>query len=150
MGYMRYDLQQFFVGGNPTQLSDASRVLSMQYGLQLFTQFPVMGTGIGNLKKDMSAMYTAYPDMPAEKRFPHNQFVYVLASGGIIGFMIFCYGIFTPLIYRRNFKRMLFLMFYVIALSSFFTEATLEEQMGTGFFCVFGLLLYSSTNLQEL
>lgn len=149
IGYMKYDLSQFFDNQNPSQLSDASRVISIQKGLVLFKQNPMMGTGIGDLKKEMNALYQNYPDMPSEKRLPHNEFIYVLASGGLIGLLLFGIGIFTPLFFHKNYKQLLFLCFYIIILSSFITEATLEEQIGTGFYSVFGLLIYSNLNFRE-
>lgn len=148
--YMKYDLQQYFGNGNPAVLSDASRLLSIQNGITLFKNNPVTGVGIGDLKTEMSRLYNQYPDMPAEKRFPHNQFIYVLAAGGLLSFILFMCGVFVPLFYSNHYKNMLFLSFFVIMISSFLTEATLEEQIGTGMFSVFLLMLHSAVNLQEL
>jgi hypothetical protein len=64
------------------------------------------------------------------------------ASTGIFGLLVFCFAIFLPLFNRKNISNVLFVCFYIIILSSFFTEATIEEQMGTAFYLLFFLLLY--------
>ncbi len=90
----------------------------------------------------MSEKLKEAPEDPPDNLLPHNQFVFVAAGTGIAGLLIFCLGIFLPLFNRKNLGNILFICFYIIVLSSFFTEATVEEQMGTAFYLLFLLLMH--------
>ncbi len=141
--YMRYDLETFFKDKNTHGLSDAARILSIQNGIKLGERNLLLGVGVGDLQQEMNRYYTEFPDIPSEKRLPHNQFVFVFAAMGIIGLLVFCRAIFLPLFYRRSYMNPLFVCLNIIIISSCLTEATFEEQIGTCFYLVFILLFYN-------
>ncbi|HYV91600.1 MAG TPA: O-antigen ligase family protein [Chitinophagales bacterium] len=142
MNYMKYDLQQLFLFQNASGLSDAGRILSIEKGMELFKEHPVTGVGIGDLRVEMKNKLDEAPEHPRDILLPHNQFVFVAAGTGIFGLIVFVIAVFLPLMRRRYLKNWLFVCFHIIILSSFFTEATIEEQMGTGFYLSFLLLMY--------
>ncbi|MEO6166522.1 MAG: O-antigen ligase family protein [Chitinophagales bacterium] len=142
VNYMKYDLQQLMQFKNASGLSDGGRILSIDKGMELFSDHPLIGVGIGDLRQEMRRKLEQAPEHPRDYLLPHNQFVFVAAGTGIIGLLIFCAGVFLPLFYRRNLNNILFVCFHIIIISSFLTEATVEEQMGTAFYLQFLLLLY--------
>lgn len=135
LAYMDYDKNQF-LKGDFSNLSDGVRLISMQGGLQLAKQNIWLGVGAGDLKSEMDKFYsTAYPQLPeADHKLPHNQLIWTLATTGVIGLSIFLIAFLLPVIFNGNYKNWLFVIFHLTLFSSFFTEATLEEQIGTGFY----------------
>ncbi len=141
LGYMHYDLGQY-QEGKINQNSDAMRILSMQIGLQIWEGDKLIGVGAGGLKGATDKIYgKEHPEIPvADRRQPHNQFIWVLATTGIVGLVIFLFAYFYPFYAKGYYKNWLMVVFYIIIFSSFFTEVTLEEQMGTGFYIIFLML----------
>ncbi len=142
VNYMKYDLQQLLEHKNASGLSDGGRILSIEKGLTLLKAHPFTGVGIGDLKQEMKRELEKAPEHPRDSLLPHNQFVFVAAGTGFIGLLVFCGCIFLPLFYRKNLANILFVCFHIIIFSSFLTEATIEEQMGTAFYLQFLLLMH--------
>lgn len=142
IGYMHYDLGKY-EQGKINQYSDAMRILSMQIGLQVWEKNKLIGVGMGDFRDATDKIYeTEHPEIPvSERRQPHNEFIWVLASTGIAGLALFLLAFFYPILVKGYYKSWLFVVFYIIIFSSFFTEVTLEEQMGTGFYLIFLMLL---------
>ena len=148
IGYMRYDINEYLRGGG-SQYSDSERWVSIQSGVQLFKDQPILGTGIGDLRKEnsqlMERQLNYYPD-----KYPHNQFVFYLAGMGIIGLMLFCLAFFHP---WQLFKasEMLFIMLSLLILISFLVENTLERSYSIAFFCFYyGVgIIYSQDKLTK-
>jgi O-antigen ligase len=142
VNYMKYDLEQLLLFKNASGLSDGGRILSIEKGMEIFRENFWTGSGIGDLQQEMKRKLELAPEHPRDYLLPHNQFVFTAAGTGIFGLLVFCVAIFLPLFNRKNLRNNLFICFYIIVLSSFFTEATVEEQMGTAFYLVFLLLLH--------
>ena len=140
--YMRYDYREF-KNGEVRNLSDGVRLLSMQGGLEIAKQNIWLGVGAGDMKTEMDKFYTErYPQLAeADHKLPHNQLIWVLATTGTIGLALFLFAFSLPLLVNGNYKNWLFVVLHLILFSSFFTEATLEEQVGTGFYLTFLLVL---------
>ncbi|HWB63348.1 MAG TPA: O-antigen ligase family protein [Chitinophagales bacterium] len=139
--YMDYDLGEYrqgVVGQN----SDGLRLVSMKVGIKLWLQHPVIGIGAGDIKTETGKIYDAlYPQIEeTTRRLPHNQFIWVLATTGMIGFAGFMLAFIYPFFVNGNYRWWLFAVFYMVVFSSFFTEDTLEEQIGTGFYLIFLLV----------
>jgi O-antigen ligase len=142
INYMRFDLEQLFLFKNAKGLSDAGRLMSVEKGSEIFREHWLTGVGIGDLKVEMKKKLDQAPEKPNYLLLPHNQFLFVAAGTGIFGLIIFCVAVFLPLFCRRCSRNWLFMCFHIMMISSFFTEATVEEQMGTAFYITFSLLLY--------
>jgi len=147
--YMRYDLYEY-QHGNINENSDAMRLLSMQIGFDIWKQHMLIGTGAGDIANEMNKVYaTQYPEISASnRRMPHNQFIWVLMSMGIIGLAIFLFAFFYPLINGMRYKNWLLTVLYLIIFSSFFTEVTLEEQVGSGFYIIMLLILMNHLKIE--
>ena len=142
VNYMQFDLQQLFLFKNASGFSDGGRIISIEKGMELFREHPFTGVGIGDLQVEMKRKLNSAPEHPRDILLPHNQFVFLAAGTGIFGLLVFIIVILSPLMKRRYLKNWFFVCFHIIVLSSFFTEATIEEQMGTGFYLSFLLLMY--------
>lgn len=140
--YMKYDYHSF-KNGEVSHLSDGVRVVSMQGGLKIAKQNLWLGVGAGDLKTEMNKFYNGhYPQLSeADHKLPHSQLIWVLATTGITGLALFLFAFSFPMLVNGNYKNWLFVVFHLILFSSFFTEATLEEQIGTGFYLTFLLVL---------
>ncbi len=148
--YIRYDLEQY-QKGDINEYSDAMRILSMKMGVELWQKNLWLGVGPGDLKIEMDKIYAAdYPQISeANRRLPHNQFIWALATTGIVGFTLFLFAFFYPLIIMRHYRHWLLLVLYIVIFSSFFTEDTFEEQIGAGFYIIFLLLLLNHLKHDE-
>ncbi len=141
INYMRWDLQQYFKGEKNQMSSDNRRLVSIETGIEVARDNGwLFGAGIGDMRSEMERIYSQkYPNM--DKRIlPHNQWVWVLASMGVFGLLVFAFVVFYPLVYRRNYRFWLFVCFHIILLSSFIAEETIELQIGQSFYLVFVLL----------
>ena len=142
IGYMQYDLERY-QKGDINKHSDAMRLLSMKIGLQIWQESPLLGVGAGDLQDETYKIYAqSYPQISDDnRRIPHNQFIWVLATTGVLGFALFLVAFFFPLLTRGYYRYGLIAILHLMLFSSFFTEDTFEEQMGTAFYLIFLLIL---------
>ena len=129
MDYVRYDYEQL-LKGNWQSHSDSERLVSITAGWHLFTHHPIVGVGLGDLRHEMDVIYQKEYGLSRSK-FPHNQFLFVLAGSGMVGFVLFLTGLLMPLLLARPADRQLFVLFYLILLFSFLVENTIETAVGT-------------------
>lgn len=150
IAYMRYDLQEY-QRGNINDRSDAMRLLSMEIGIDIWKQNPVFGCGAGDLKTETNTIYkNQYPQITeANYRLPHNQFIWVLATTGVVGLILFLVTFFYPFMANGLYRQGLAVVLFIALFSSFFTEHSLEEQMGTAFYLIFLLLLLNRFKHEE-
>jgi O-antigen ligase len=142
INYMRYDIINYKYN-QPIDASDGMRFRSWKGALEVAKKAPLIGVGYGDLQNEMSAYYNEnFPELELQQhKLPHNQFLWWLVSTGWIGVLVFSTTIAFPFIKYFNTKIWLWHCFFAIIFSSFIWEATLEEQMGTGFFSIWILLL---------
>lgn len=142
INYMRYDLQKY-KQGEINDYSDAMRLVSMKIGYQIWLEHEAFGVGSGDLEDETNKIYAKqYPTItPENRRIPHNQFLWVLASTGTVGLVLFLTAFFVPLLSRGYWRQWPIVVLHLILFSSFFTEDTFEEQIGTGFYLIFLLIL---------
>lgn len=141
VGYMRYTLNEMVSGKDVTTLSDGQRLTSIQKSWDIFKHNALVGVGTGDLPKATEQAYN--DDTIQALRMPHNQWVWCLASVGIIGTLIIALSLFFPLYQMRHALNILTVSFFAVIHTSLLTEATLEEQVGTAFYLVFLLLFVS-------
>lgn len=139
VGYMKYTVSEFLHGGDMRVLSDGQRLTSIQKGLVVFKAHPVLGVGAGDLP---AATQEAYNNDGTEQglRMPHNQWVWSLASVGLVGTLLIAFSLLFVIYYLRDDLNVLTVSFFTVIHTSLLTEATLEEQIGTAFYLVFLLL----------
>ncbi len=138
--YMRYDLAMY-QQGEGGHYADSGRIVSLQTGWKIFQAHPLIGIGVGNLRKEVNKVFAEdYPEF-VEPLTPHNQFLYVLAGTGIIGLVLFLYCFYGPLLFHRKEYAPLLIGFYGLVSTTFLLEHTIENSIGTGFVTLFLLLL---------
>lgn len=142
VNYMRHDLHHLKVD-DAIDASDGMRFRSWKAAIEVAKQSPFLGVGYGDLQQEMEKYYNSnYPTLnDNQKKLPHNQWLWWLVSNGWFGVILFSTVILFPLFKYLKTSFWLWHCFYAIILTSFVWEATLEEQMGTGFFIVWVLLL---------
>jgi len=98
--YMKYDYAMY-LKGEGKNLSDAERLYSYDVGFEIFKESPILGSGFGDLKKlSVEKLKSKY--QLDNNKYPHNQFLFILAGGGIIGFILFLIGMCYPIFYFRK------------------------------------------------
>lgn len=142
MDYFRYEMRLIRHGQINADHSDAQRILSMQYGLTVAKQQPVIGVGAGDIRNAMVDLYTQHAQNETVKsKMPHNQYIYFLAATGIIGLIIFLLSALYPWLSRHRYRNMLYTVFMLMMLFACMAEHTLEIQLGTAYYLVFLLLI---------
>jgi O-antigen ligase len=134
--------------GKGSTYSDSERLISMAAGIQLIKANLITGVGTGDLQDEMNKIYSRdYPFiLPTNRKLPHNQFIWIWASNGLLGICALCGGIIYPMLYRKNYRNLLLLLFFIICISSFITEATLEIQVGIAFYVSWLTILLNYLN----
>jgi O-antigen ligase len=136
--YMRYTVNEFFSGADVSNLSDGQRLTSIQKGIEVFKSNPIIGVGVGDLPAATKASYDNGTEQAL--RMPHNQWVWSLASVGLVGTLLIAFSLLYPIYYLRGDFNVLVVSFFTVIHTSLLTEATLEEQIGSAFYLVFLLL----------
>lgn len=137
--YTIWDWQQYYYD-LPLRSSDASRLISFKVGLEICQKEKWLGVGAGDLRKEVHQIYDQrFPEI-TDKKMPHNQFISVCAGMGMIGLAVFILAFFFPLFYKKIKPDALFITLHLIIFASFFTENTIENSVGVGFYVFFLLL----------
>ncbi len=138
IAYMKYDWERFNTKDDGHLYSDAVRWITLQSGWSLWQQNPMLGTGAGDLlsetKRNTAEMFPSYAQEPG---LPHNQFIFIMASTGLLGLVLSLLAFFWPIYYGRN--NFLFLAFQVMAFASFLIECTIENAIGVSWFLFYSL-----------
>lgn len=145
--YMKHDLHQM-IQGRTAFYSDAQRLQSIQIGGKIFADHPTMGTGLGDLADTCRNYYDAAGLQGHKSLYPHNQYVFMLAGTGILGFLIFGFGLAWPLIHYDRPLPSIWWSLHLIVLLSMLVENTLERSVGLSFYIVPMMILWmqSKTN----
>lgn len=133
--YVKWDISNTLNDTAEFHTSDRIRINSIMNGLKIVKESPILGSGIGDIEMEMDKKYQIYyPDLPKEMRFePINQFVFTLASMGILGFVLFYGLLLFPLVFIKK-KHILLIPFYILTLSTFIGETTIELLVGKSAF----------------
>ena len=137
--YAQWDLKQY-LQGTGKDYSDSERFTSVEVGLKIGNQHPIIGVGAGDLKSEVRRLYAGEYGEIAAPKMPHNQFVSIYAGAGLCGLLIFLAGFLGPLVYRHNYRNILFLVFHIMIFFSFMMENTIENNFGVSFYLLFLLL----------
>ena len=133
--YMIYDFKMF-QKGEGSNLSDSERLYSYKVGLDIFQSSPILGSGIGDLKNECKKRYQSMFGKNLEK-YPHNQFLFILAGSGLLGLILFLIGMCYPIFYFRKKQSSEFFAIWLIFIVSFLVENTLERSYSISFFLLF-------------
>ena len=141
INYMRYSVNLFLENKNIRELSDSRRLASIQAGWVLGKAHPIIGIGIGDIRKETNDyLKKNYPTLIDLGLLPHNQYVFYFAVTGLLGLGLFIVLTCFPLFYKKAYQDLFFASHHIIYFSSFLTEHTLETQIGTTSYLLFLLL----------
>lgn len=149
VGYMRYSLRQFAKNENIRDLSDSRRLGSIFAGIDLGKKNPLLGVGYGDLKDETNAyLKKHYPDLQDLDLLPHNQYILVLATAGVIGMLLFILFTTLPFFYQMAYKDFFFVSIQLMFISSFIVEHTIEAQIGTAIYIF--IVLLAMKNIESI
>lgn len=149
--YMRYEME-LIRQDKVTFGSDVMRRVSIIGGWKLFRDRPVTGWG-GDMKAAMNQWYAeTYPQLETEARqLPHNQFVWMLATYGVAGGILFTGLFFYPFLRLKGWRYPLPAMVTGMFFISFLVEPTLEEQIGAAYYLwLWGIVIGYTLNEQHV
>ena len=131
IAYMRYDLRQMQAGEIGANV-DGRRLRSWQVGRDLVAAAPVFGYGAGDLARVLDAHYQErYPDVaPANRKYPHNQFLFTALEFGLVGTALLVLSLVIPFLRAPPMRNAGFTCVWVAFVASMLVETTLEGQIG--------------------
>lgn len=137
LGYVNWDITQYKKGVG-LNYSDSERIYSLRAGFDIFKEAPLVGVGLGDMKQKCSEKYISYIGKSL-KHYPHNQYLFTLASVGIIGFLISMIALLGPLYLLREPFDPYFMTLHGVIFVSALAENTLERTFSIGFYLFFVL-----------
>jgi O-antigen ligase len=141
ISYMLWDWQQYN-SNEGVDYSDSARFVSLESGILLWQEHPLIGVGMGDLPTETARITQAHhPKYNKDPKMPHNQFIYMLAATGIIGALLSVFALYLPLYYDRYRRHYLFAVLQVIITVSFLVEYTIETAIGVAFYLFYTLWL---------
>jgi hypothetical protein len=130
-----WEFERYKNGANPSGLSVVQRLYFMDAGLNIFKKNPVFGIGTGDVKKAFQKYYESVNSKLSEKSRlrTHNQYITMLLTFGIVGFIIIMWGLFYPVIYKLIKKQLSLpaLIVFGIIILSMLNEDAFETQSGS-------------------
>jgi hypothetical protein len=145
-----WEYEDFKITGDPRDKTMMQRFELWRSSVQLIKNHLWVGVGTGDAA-DVFAAWLIIQDSLLKKTElrSHNQFLTITIAFGIIGLMLFMFGLIYPAINKGKFSDFLYLSFFLIAFLSMLTEDTLETQAGVTFFTFFScLFLFADKNSQ--
>lgn len=127
-----YDTMQRGAASSANNFSVTARLYSYEVAQTIIQQHPLLGVGKAQLEYKMAQQYSyRYPEININNYLlPHNQFIYNLASYGIVGLVFFLWGFYYPLWMMMRQHNLLGIIICVIITISFMSEYTLENNLG--------------------
>lgn len=141
------DLEALKSEGSANNKSLASRMISYKNAFEITKQSSwLIGCGLGDIRDLNTQIFREkYPDV-TKPIIPHNQFLYLLAATGILGFLLFLVLWIFPLWKFKKIAHPFLWGIYTLMLLAFQVEAVLETQLGVAF-CIFLILLGIQTTI---
>lgn len=140
--YRQWDFQHF---------TSLRRLLSLKHHVSLIKQHPWLGTGVGDFRADLAQAYASDPSMSIKiDPNANNKFLFIWANAGLLGIMIFFYGLFWLLKSLLKIPdpqlRYLAMAFIIFILVSWLFDIFTVYQVGASFFCFFSTLFLLRPN----
>jgi hypothetical protein len=137
-----YEFDSYFRGITPNGNSVTQRFEYWRIGWNLFKDNMILGVGTGDINDEYRKQYRKDKSELIYKfrNRAHNQFLTILISFGIFGFVIFIGTLIFPFYNSTISSNILYLFFFTLIIVSFMGEDTLETQAGVTFFAFFNCL----------
>lgn len=99
----------------------------------------LFGVGTGDVQNQLNKTYveTHSPLSKDWYKRPHNQFITITVSLGLLGLLVFLFSFIYPVIKLKKQIHILFWPYFLILCISFILEDTLETQAGLSFYAFF-------------
>lgn len=127
-----YEIRNQLSDKDPNGKSLLMRLIYLKLGWQITKENFPFGVGSGDVQDAFNAKYESN-SQGLNKEFwnrAHNQYLTVLISSGIIGFILFLLIWFSIIHHSFKTNQQLYTILTVVVLSSFLSEDTLESQTG--------------------
>lgn len=140
INYLKYDIQQL-QQESVLDYSDARRIISYQIAWNIFKENKLLGVGLTNIKKETENKYNAiYKYFDASKMmYVHNSYLQILASTGLLGFILFSFSI---IIILKEFwinNKLIFILNSLFLMVCFW-DALTEQLVGLSIFILIQIL----------
>lgn len=131
--------------------SVTQRVEFLRYGLKLIGRNFFFGTGEGDVNDGYQSIYEEENTTLMQEYWhrAHNQFVTFFIAFGVFGFLICVFAWFYPALSGFRSRNYYFLIFFLIATISMFSDDTLETSTGAVFVAYFYSLLRWTTDEKQ-
>lgn len=129
-------------GENPSGHTLTMRLEFWKTAFYLIKQKPLLGFGTGDIQDSFNKAYQE-TKTKLDKAWwlrCHNQYLAITVAFGVVGLVLFLFYLIYPAFMLRKKLHVLYWCFYLIALTSFISEDTLETQAGVTFFAFFQCL----------
>ena len=144
-----WELYEYKNNNNAAGHSIAQRIEYLKAAKEIVKNNFLFGVGTGNVQISFDNEYNkSNSQLDTKWRLrAHNQFITFFITFGIFGFIWIVFAMFYPFIKLKGYTSFLYMVFFFIAVLSFFNEDTLETQAGITFFVFFySILLFSKEN----
>lgn len=134
-----WEIQLYNKTGEADGHSITQRFEYWKAALGIIAGNPVLGVGTGDIQNAFTKQYEKNnTKLSKEWRLrSHNQYLSITVAFGLFGLAWFLFSLIYPAIRLRRFSDFLYASFFIVALISFFTEDTLETQVGVTFYAFF-------------
>jgi O-antigen ligase len=139
------DEKNYFIGDNSWN-SIGVRLSILKCVHEVFITAPMVGTGTGDTQSDLNQCYNSNGFITINDMNPHNQYLQILLSNGLIGLMLYIGGQVILLINCYKNKNYLLFQFIILFSLCCLTESLLERQHGVMYFSLFSSLLFYKRN----
>ena len=144
-----WELRAYNEKGQVANGSFVQRLVYAKAAWYVIKQNVLFGTGYGDVHATMDKYYNSLNvDFPENLRFmPHNQYLTIFASTGVVGLLLFLVGFLFPYFKHHRTKSFLSTFFMVMILLSMLTEDTLDTHIGVTFTAIFWTMcIFADTN----
>lgn len=139
---LKWEYWNYLEGGDPLGHSLLQRFELWKAGWSLAGENLLFGAGTGDVKiKFAEKLQEMGSSLAGTSLRAHNQYLTILVTFGITGFVLFLTALLIPLIINRRRIGFAGMVFLVIVFISMFIEDTLETQVGVSFFIFFYSLM---------
>ncbi len=128
-----------------------NRIILWQTHFEIIKENFFFGTGIGDYNAEIIKKYekNQFQDGLKNRLNAHNQYLYIFAILGIIGFLIFISILGISFYYSISEKNLIGFAFLFINSINFLFESMLERQHGISFFILFLSILFINNKKEE-
>lgn len=138
-----WEIEDYNKEGEPGGHSLSQRWEFWKTGVTVFKNNLLIGVGTGDVYDEMLEQYEKDASISGSKyrKHPHNQYLSIAIGFGLVGLILFLWGILYPVWVNWENLNYISFVFFAILLLSMLTEDTLETQAGVSFIGFFYCLL---------